>query len=66
MELGIAIGLVLVMGGWIVVLKRQVADLTDQVAILEANQGIRKAKDIVAEEEKAQQRKPGIQMYTIE
>lgn len=66
MELGIAIGLVLVMGGWIFVLKRQVADLVDQVAILEANQGIRKAKDIVAEEEKGQQRKPGIQMYTIE
>jgi hypothetical protein len=65
MELVIALGLVLILGGWICVLKKQVSDLSDRIAIMEAE---REAKSPRSKRADTGDEKPGpgIATFTIE
>lgn len=62
----IALLLVVVLGGWVVYLKRQIAELTDQVAVLEAEREKRSGGARAKPADSTEARKAGIQTYEIE
>lgn len=66
MALIIAVLLVLVLGVWVFYLKRQIADLTDQVAVLEAEREKRHGGARAQPANAAEARKAGIQTYELE
>lgn len=62
----IALLLVVVLGGWVLYLKKQISQLTDQVAVLEAEREKRSGGARAKPTESPESRKAGIQMYEIE
>lgn len=65
MELLIALAIVAILGTWVFVLKRKIAELTDQVAVLEAE---REKKSVGSKKVGGLGTggKPGIQTFEIE
>jgi hypothetical protein len=62
----IAVLLVVVLGAWVLYLKRQIADLTDQVAVLEAEREKRHGGARAQPAGAADSRKAGIHTYELE